>query len=221
MRGTRNRNVAPRPGPSLWASSVPPSRLALSHVSTHNPNSSPASLREIDRWIARLAADERVALLSRVARGDGTVGAELMRRFRKQAPARAATLPLRTAGAVRARAGYSRNSGERSREKPRSACVVSASRPRLVTVIRTPWRSTRPPPGGRSRRLSSRSALATIRAVTLLQDLREIANERADVSRSPSASSCAIDPGGVAAVLVGFGQTWPFGNAAVMASNRG
>ena len=60
--------------------------------------------REIDRWIARLDADERVALLSRVARGDGTVGAELMRRFRKQAPAHAATLPLRTAGALRARA---------------------------------------------------------------------------------------------------------------------
>ncbi len=91
--------------------------------------------REIDRWIARLDADERVALLSRVARGEGTVGAELMRRFRKQAPAHAATLSLRTAGALRARAEVLAEQRREvsSREKPRSACVVSASRPRPVT----------------------------------------------------------------------------------------
>lgn len=60
--------------------------------------------REVERWIAGLKANEHITLLSRVAHGDGSVGGELMRRFRQQAPGHAATLPLRTAGELRARA---------------------------------------------------------------------------------------------------------------------
>lgn len=37
--------------------------------------------RDIDSWLARLGPDEHVALLSRMARGDGSVGAEIMRRI--------------------------------------------------------------------------------------------------------------------------------------------
>jgi hypothetical protein len=50
-----------------------------------------------------LDTDAHVALLSRVACGDGSVGAEIMRRSRRHAP-RQLSGPLRTAGALRARA---------------------------------------------------------------------------------------------------------------------
>ena len=57
-------------------------------------------VKEINRWIATLGANEHVAMLSRVARGDGSVGAELVRRFRQRAPGHPANLRLRTAGAL-------------------------------------------------------------------------------------------------------------------------
>lgn len=60
--------------------------------------------REVERWIAALNATEQVALLSRVARGETGVGAELMRRFCRQRPRPKATLKPRTAGALRTRA---------------------------------------------------------------------------------------------------------------------
>jgi hypothetical protein len=61
------------------------------------------STRQLERWIAALDTDEHVALLARVARGDGSVGAEIMRRSRRHAPQQLSG-PLRTAGALRARA---------------------------------------------------------------------------------------------------------------------
>ena len=61
------------------------------------------STRQVERWIAALDTDEHVALLARVARGDGSVGAEIMRRSRRHAPQQLSG-PLRTAGALRARA---------------------------------------------------------------------------------------------------------------------
>jgi len=138
--------------------------------------------REIDRWIAGLDADERVTLLSRVARGDGTVGAELMRRFRQQVPARAATLPLRTAGALRARA-------EALAEQAREVVLAREAKERM--------RREREQAAARDRHLSmlaKRQADAWRRvealvitnrpgdydaAITLLQDLGEI-GERKD-----------------------------------------
>ena len=52
----------------------------------------------MDRWPSRFDTAEHVALLSRVARGDGRVSAELTRRFRQHAPRSATALPPRTAG---------------------------------------------------------------------------------------------------------------------------
>ncbi len=60
--------------------------------------------RDIDRWLASLGHDEHVAWLSRVARGEGSVSAEIMRRYRRHARPRPSGLPLRTAGALRERA---------------------------------------------------------------------------------------------------------------------
>lgn len=125
--------------------------------------------------------DDDVALLSRVARGDGTVGAELMRRFRKQAPAHAATLPLRTVGALRARA-------EALAEQRREVLLAREAKERL--------RREREQTAARDRHLSTlakRQAAAwrqvealvnTKRpgdydaAITLLQDLREISERK-------------------------------------------
>ncbi len=53
--------------------------------------------RDIDRWLAGLRPDEHVAMLSRVARGDGSVSAEIMRQYRRHARPRPSGLPLRTA----------------------------------------------------------------------------------------------------------------------------
>jgi hypothetical protein len=57
-------------------------------------------------------------MLARVARGDCGVGAELARRSRQHTHGRATTLPLRTAGELRARAeaiaeGWRKAAGER------------------------------------------------------------------------------------------------------------
>lgn len=60
------------------------------------------SVRDVERWLRGLAPAEHVTLLSRVARGDGRVSAELMRRFRHHAPRPATAWPLRTAGELRA-----------------------------------------------------------------------------------------------------------------------
>jgi hypothetical protein len=58
----------------------------------------------LDRWIGTLDDREKAALLSRVARGDGSVGPALMRRFRQQSGPNSRALPLRTAAQLRARA---------------------------------------------------------------------------------------------------------------------
>ncbi|MEO8076300.1 MAG: hypothetical protein ABI818_08240 [Acidobacteriota bacterium] len=68
------------------------------------PPARPSSTRDVNRWLTGRDAAEHTALLARVACGDGRVGAELMRRFRQHTPRRAPLLPLRTAGALRARA---------------------------------------------------------------------------------------------------------------------
>jgi hypothetical protein len=64
----------------------------------------PPSSRDLHRWISGLDGREHVALLTRVAHGDGSVGAELLRRFRQQVPRQTDALPLRTAGELRVKA---------------------------------------------------------------------------------------------------------------------
>jgi nitric oxide reductase activation protein len=131
--------------------------------------------------IARLDAEERVAVLSRVARGDGTVGAELLRRFRQQVPAHSATLPLRTAGTLRARA-------EVLAEQRRGVLLAREAKERL--------RREREQTAARNRRLNTlgkrqaagwqqvEALVITKRpgdydaAVTLLQDLCEIGERK-------------------------------------------
>ena len=73
--------------------------------------------------MASLSADEHVALLSRVARGDGSVGTEILRRFRRHAPRRGPVMPLRTVGELRARA-------EATAEKRRKAARDREARER-------------------------------------------------------------------------------------------
>lgn len=66
---------------------------AASGDSTAPSDPSPGN---IEQWLAGFSPDEHVAWLSRVARGDGSVGAELMRRLRQHTPSRAAALSSRT-----------------------------------------------------------------------------------------------------------------------------
>ena len=63
-----------------------------------------SSARDIDRWLATLDPAEHLTMLARVARGDGGVGPELVRRFRQHTRGPAAALPLRTVGELRAQA---------------------------------------------------------------------------------------------------------------------
>ena len=155
--------------------------LVAAAVDGESKASAIPAAREIDGWIARLDADERVALLSRVARGDGAVGAELMRRFRKQAAAHAAALPLRTVGALRARAAA-------LAEQRRAILLAREAKERL--------RLEREETGARDRHLSAlakrraaawRQVEALVNtnrpgdydaAVALLQDLCEIAERK-------------------------------------------
>lgn len=76
-------------------------------------------VRDVDRWIAGLGREEHVAWLSRVARGDGSVGAEILRRHRKHLGARLSGAPLRTARALRERAkelAEARHEADRQRD---------------------------------------------------------------------------------------------------------
>jgi len=98
------------------------------------------SARQVERWITALDTDEHVALLSRVARGDGSVGAELMRRSRPRTP-RQLSGPLRTAGALRAHAASiteARRQAARqreARERARSEREQQVARDRYLTGL--------------------------------------------------------------------------------------
>ncbi|MBM3817639.1 MAG: hypothetical protein FJW14_01285 [Acidimicrobiia bacterium] len=69
-----------------------------------SPTAPSSATRDIHGWLAGLETSEHLTLLARIARGDAIVGAELRRRFRQHTQGRAAALPLRTAGELRARA---------------------------------------------------------------------------------------------------------------------
>lgn len=138
-------------------------------------------VKEIGRWIAALDEHEKVALLTRVARGETGVAAELMRRSRRQASLREATRTLRTAGALRARAEelaeqrrqviLAREAKERGRREREQA---AARERRLTTLAKRQ--------GDAWRRVEA--LVITKRpgdydaAVTLLKDLREIGERK-------------------------------------------
>lgn len=121
--------------------------VAVAAVGDSHAPSDP-SPRDIERWLARLGPDEHVALLSRVARGDGSVGAEVMCRFRRHAPRRSRSLPLRTAGELRARAeatAEKRHEAARereARERERREREQQAARDRYLAGLAKRQRQT-------------------------------------------------------------------------------
>lgn len=134
--------------------------------------------KEIDRWIAALDEREKVALLSRVARGEAGVKAELTRRFRQHhAPRPATPATLQTAGALRAGASELAdgrrlvNRAREAKERARREREQAVARERHLTALAKrqadAWRRVE-------------ALVVTKRpgdydaAVTLFKDLREI-----------------------------------------------
>lgn len=137
----------------------------------------PPSVRDLRRWVSGLDGREHVALLTRVARGDGSVSAELLRRFHRQPPRQALALPLRTAGELRAKAeaiARTRLDAARqreARERARREREDRAARERYLTGLarreRQAWERVDALIG--TKRPGDYAA-----AVTLLVDLRDI-----------------------------------------------
>jgi hypothetical protein len=135
------------------------------------------SAQDVDRWLAALEREEHVALLSRAAQGDGSVGAEILRRYRKYAGPRLPGGVLRTARALREHAealAEARRKADRQREaraRARRERLEQAARGRYLAELakRIPqaWRRIE-------------ALIATKRprdydaAVTLLADLRDV-----------------------------------------------
>ena len=137
----------------------------------------PPSSRDVHRWVSGLDGGEHVALLTRVARGDGSVSAELLRWFHQQVPRKAIALPLRTAGELRAKAeAIARTSLDaarrrEARERARGEREERAARERYLTGFarreRQAWERVDALIG--TKRPGDYAA-----AVTLLVDLRDI-----------------------------------------------
>lgn len=137
--------------------------------------------RDLEHWLAGLGPDEHVTLLSRVARGDGSVGAEISRRYRRHAPPRPSGLPLRPVGALRERAeGMAEARRQVARQREAQARVrrerqEQAARVRylaeLATRVSQAWQ-----------RIDALVAAKRPRdydaAVTLLSDLRDVGEQR-------------------------------------------
>ena len=137
----------------------------------------PPSGRDLHRWITGLDGREHVALLTRVARGDGSVSAELLRRFRQQAPHQAAALPLRTAGELRVKAeaiARTRLDAARqceTRERGRREREERTLRERYLTGLARRERQTWERVDGL---IGTKRPGEYAAAVTLLVDLRDI-----------------------------------------------
>ena len=139
------------------------------------------SAQDVDGWLAGLEREELVALLSRVARGDGSVGAEIMRRYRKHVGPRLPGAVLRTARALRERAdvlGEARRKADRQRE-----AQARTKRERREQAVRGRYLA------GLAKRIPQawqriNVLIATKRprdydaAVTLLSDLRDVGKQR-------------------------------------------
>jgi hypothetical protein len=121
--------------------------LAVAAAGDTNAPSDP-SRRDMERWLASLGADEHVALLSRVARGDGSVGTEILRRFRRHEPRRGPGMPLRTVGELRARAEATAEKRRKAardreaRERERREREQQAARQRHLTSLARRERQT-------------------------------------------------------------------------------
>jgi hypothetical protein len=137
--------------------------------------------KEIDRWIAALDDHDKVSLLGRVARGEAGVGAELMRRFRRQTTRREPSRTLRTAGALRVRTAEladqrrARILAREARERARCEREQAAARDRHLNQLAKrqaeAWRRV-------ETLIASKRPTAYDAAVTLLQDLREIDEQK-------------------------------------------
>ena len=133
--------------------------------------------RELDRWIATLETEDQVALLSRVARGEAGVEAELMRGFRRHATKPAKPPVLRTAGTLRARAeafAEQRRRGtvaRETKERKRREHEQTAARERHLTTLAKrqgdAWRRV-------DALIDTKRPHDYDSAITLLKDLREI-----------------------------------------------
>ena len=140
-----------------------------------------SSARDIDRWLTKLDTAEHVTLLGRVARGESSVGAELVRRFRQRAQGRAAASRLRTVGALRAQAeaiAERRRKTAREREARERATrerEEQAARDRYLTGLAKRERQTwqRVEALIRSKRPADYAA-----AATLLVDLRDVSGRK-------------------------------------------
>jgi hypothetical protein len=136
---------------------------------------------DVDRWLASLDRDEQMALLSRVARGDGSVGAEVLRRYRTHARPQSSGLPLRTAGALRERAeriAKTRREAARQREvraRAQRERQTRAARDRYLAGLarreREAWRQV-------DALIATKRPRDYDAAVTLLLDLREVSGRK-------------------------------------------
>lgn len=139
---------------------------------------------DVDRWLASLDRDEQVGLLSRVARGDGSVGAEILRRYRTHARPRSSGLPLRTVGALRECAeAIAQTRREAARQREARARV---HRERQERVARDRYLAALAKRESQAwRRIDALVATKRPRdyaaAVTLLSDLREVSGRKGRV----------------------------------------
>lgn len=154
--------------------------VAVAAAGDSNAPSDP-SPRDVERWLAGLGPDEHVALLSRVARGEGSVGAEIMRRYRRHAPRRAPSMPLRPVGELRAQAeaiAERRRKAAREREDLERAereRVEQAARDRYLTDLakreRQSWQQV-------DALIGTKRPADYVAAVKLLADLRDVSGRK-------------------------------------------
>lgn len=139
------------------------------------------SAQKVDRWLAGLEREEHVGLLSRVARGDGSVGADIQRRYRKHAGPHLPGAVLRTARALRERAeelaearrkaGRQREAQARARRERREQAVRGRYLAGLAKRIPQAWRRI-------DVLIATKRPRDYDAAVTLLSDLRDVGKQR-------------------------------------------
>jgi hypothetical protein len=130
-------------------------------------------------WIASLAAEEKDALLARVAGGEGAqVQALLLRRFRAASGSSAAAVPGRTAAelweaaedrrAAREKAAEQRRRKAEAREAAAEAAAYAKRLDQLATRTEEAWREA-------AELIETRKPQEYDRAVSLLRDLQALA----------------------------------------------